>query len=331
MSVSVIDVNNLDISLKSKEGNLNIVEDVTFNIAEGEIVGLVGESGSGKSITALSLAGLLPKDVYISKGSIKFNDIELSKLDNDSFSKIRGKKISMVFQEPMTSLNPVYTVGKQISECLELHSKLSRQEIKAQVINIMKKAGLSDAERLYYSYPHELSGGMRQRVMIAMAVILKPVLLIADEPTTALDVTIQAQILQLIKKINKEYKTSILFISHDLAVIKSLCDRVIVMYSGQIVEEAAASEIFKNPMHPYTKGLLECIPDRSKKGKVLFSIKGSIPELKRRNTEGCKFADRCINAEKRCFNERPGMVEISSSHKVRCFCEVQVRGDLLGK
>lgn len=330
MSIPVIDINSLSVTLKN-ERNINIVEDITFNIAEEEIVGLVGESGSGKSITALSLAGLLPKGAVISKGSIKFENMELSKLDNNEFSKLRGKEISMIFQEPMTSLNPVYTVGHQIQECFELHSKLSRSEAKAEVINIMKKVGLNDAERIYYSYPHELSGGMRQRIMIAIAVILKPKLIIADEPTTALDVTIQAQILQLIKKINKEYKTSILFISHDLGVIKRICDKVVVMYAGQILEEATAEVIFKTPIHPYTKGLLECIPDRTKKGKPLFSIKGNIPDLKQRNGKGCSFADRCINAAERCFNEKPKILEISNTHKVRCFCDVEVRRDLLGK
>lgn len=330
MSVPVIDINNLNVTLKD-ETSFNIVEDVTFNIAEEEITGLVGESGSGKSITALSLAGLLPKGTYISKGSIKFKNMELSELNNDSFSKLRGKEISMIFQEPMTSLNPVYTVGHQIQECMDLHSKLSKAEAKAEVISIMKKVGLADAERIYYSYPHELSGGMRQRIMIAIAVILKPKLLIADEPTTALDVTIQAQILDLLKKINNEYKTSILFISHDLGVIRRICDKVIVMYAGQIVEEATAEEIFENPIHPYTRGLLECIPDRTKKGKPLFSIKGNIPDLKQRNSKGCSFADRCINANEKCCNEKPDVLKVSKTHKVRCFCNIDNRGDLLGK
>lgn len=331
MSVPIIDIKNLNIVVSEKGKLFNIVEDISFKINESEIVGLVGESGSGKSVAALSITGLLPKAVSIKKGSIKFNDIELQRLNNDSFSDIRGKDISMIFQDTMTSLNPVYPVGEQVCECLKLHSKISKSDVKKAAIDIMTKVGLNGADKLYYSYPHELSGGMRQRIMIAMAIIMNPKLLIADEPTTALDVTIQAQILELIKKINVQYKTAMLFISHDLGVVKNLCHRVLVMYSGQIVEEATSVEIFKNPLHPYTIGLLECVPDRSKKGKPLLPIKGNIPSLTERITNACAFAPRCTRAKEKCFLEKPELLEISDGHSVRCFFWQEERGGSFGK
>lgn len=327
----IIDIKDLNIAVTEKDELINIVEELSFQINEAEIVGLVGESGSGKSVAALSITGLLPKGVNVNKGSIKFKDIELTKINAESFAEIRGRDISMIFQDTLTSLNPVYPVGKQIAECLKLHSKISSDDVEKKVLNIMDKVGLKNDKKLYNSYPHELSGGMRQRIMIAMAIIMNPKLLIADEPTTALDVTIQAQILQLIKKINKQYKTAILFISHDLGVVKNLCSRVLVMYSGQIVEEASSAEIFKNPLHPYTLALLECIPDRSKKGKPLFSIKGNIPGLSERNTNCCVFAPRCPRAEEKCFKEKPKFMEISKGHNVRCFFWNKKRGDHIGK
>lgn len=317
MSEILLRVKDLSIGVKSIEGIDIAVEEISFNIKRGEILGIVGESGCGKSLTALSIAGLLPQSTMISGGSIIFDGVELKGISRDEMRKIQGKDISMVFQEPMTSLNPLMTIGKQVSEGLKIHYKLTNKEIKERVLAALSKVGLARCEEIYNSYPHQLSGGMRQRVMIAIAIICKPKLIIADEPTTALDVTIQSQILGLLKDINEEYKTSILFISHDLGVISKLCHRVAVMYAGNIVEEGTTKNIFINPVHQYTRGLIESIPNRAKKGQRLANIEGKVPSIKEKKF-GCGFAPRCQKAEEKCFYEKPKRVILGPNHKVCC-------------
>jgi len=238
-------------------------------------------------------------------------------LSNSKKREIQGKDISVIFQEPMTSLNPVLKIGKQVGEGLKIHSNKTKKEIKNEVINVLGKVGLKKPEEIYNSYPHQLSGGMRQRVMIAMAIICKPKLIIADEPTTALDVTIQAQILRLLKDINIEYNTSILFISHDLGVIKHICDNVAIMYAGQIIEYGAIENIFQNPSHEYTKGLLDSIPTKEKRGKYLTNIGGKVPSIDEEKF-GCYFAPRCDKAQKDCFNDSPSEVALKTNHTVKC-------------
>lgn len=317
MSEVLLRVTDLSIGIKGNEEINNAVNGVSFNIGAGEILGIVGESGCGKSITALSIAGLLPKSAVITGGSINFNGTELKEVDKIDMRKIQGKDISMIFQEPMTSLNPLMKIGKQVAEGLEIHYKLTKNEIKERVIEAFKEVGLPRAEELYNYYPHQLSGGMRQRVMIALAIVCRPKLIIADEPTTALDVTIQAQILGLLKKINREHNTSMLFISHDLGVINQLCDKVSVMYAGSTVEQGTAKDILSHPIHPYTKGLIGSIPDRSKKGKRLSNIPGKVPPITVRSV-GCCFAPRCSRACDTCFAQKPEFVDLGLNHKACC-------------
>lgn len=317
MSKVLLKIKDLSISIKDAKGVNSAVNGISFCIKSGEILGIVGESGCGKSITALSIAGLLPDCAAISKGSIIFDGIELKDIKKDEFRKIQGKDISIIFQEPMTSLNPLITIGKQIGESLKIHYKITKKEIKQKVISALNKVGLPKAEEVYNSYPHQLSGGMRQRVMIAMAIVCRPKLIIADEPTTALDVTVQAQILSLLREINHEYKTAILFISHDLAVINQLCDNVIVMYSGDIVEEGITKNILKHPLHQYTKGLLGSIPSKDKKGKRLVNIQGKVLSIEVKKV-GCSFASRCNQAQNKCFSEKPQNFQIGKDHKVSC-------------
>ncbi|MDR3172224.1 MAG: ABC transporter ATP-binding protein [Treponema sp.] len=293
------------------------VEDISFQINPEEIVGIVGESGCGKTLTALSIPGLLPEGVGITGGTIQFNGTELRGLSQRELCRIRGNEISMVFQEPMTSLNPLLKIGRQIAEPLALHGWKNKRQVHDEVLEIMGKVGLPEPERLIDAYPHQLSGGMRQRVMIALAVVCKPKLLIADEPTTALDVTIQAQILQLMKRINQVLGTSILFISHDLAVISRLCDRVLVMYAGKFVEEGTVRSVFNHPVHEYTKGLIGSMPSKAQKGKALVSIPGKVPSIQEKRF-GCPFAPRCLRAEAWCFAAFPERRVLDDDHQVCC-------------
>jgi len=318
MSDTMLSVVNLSIGIESTNEINNAVNGISFNIKSGKILGLVGESGCGKSLTALALAGLLPTSVSINSGSIIFDGVELRGISKKEMRKLQGKEISMVFQEPMTSLNPLMTIGNQVAEGLRIHYKMKEREVKDKVLDVLKKVGLPRVKELYISYPHQLSGGMRQRVMIAIAIICRPKLIIADEPTTALDVTIQAQILKLLKDINREYKTTILFISHDLGVINQICDNVAVMYAGNIIEEGTTRNIFIHPIHQYTKGLIGSIPSREKKGKVLANIPGKVPPITEKKF-GCGFAPRCEKSQEKCFVEYPNCVELSPNHKVWCY------------
>ncbi|PKL18981.1 MAG: peptide ABC transporter ATP-binding protein [Spirochaetae bacterium HGW-Spirochaetae-5] len=305
-----------------KDGEVySAVDRISFNLKKGETLGIVGESGCGKSVTALSIMRLLPvpSGKYMS-GEIIYNDRNLLDLSPEEMRLIRGDSIAMIFQEPMTALNPVKKIGKQISEVFEIHrSSLSRREMERETLSLLEKVGISDPEQRMNEYPHQLSGGMRQRVMIAIALACKPSILIADEPTTALDVTIQAQILDLIKELQRESGMSVIFITHDLGVISQLCDNVIVMYAGRMAEKAPVDELFKNPLHPYTAGLLDSIPKFEYKRKTrLKSIEGMVPSITD-YPEGCRFRNRCTFAFEPCALNHPEETEVSENHRVNCY------------
>ncbi|NLK75105.1 MAG: ABC transporter ATP-binding protein [Clostridiales bacterium] len=317
MDDSLLCIEDLSIGIRKDKQLLYAVEEISFKIKAGEILGIVGESGCGKSLTALSILGLLPKDVSIAGGSIVFDKKDISSVKRAELNKIQGEDISIIFQDTMTSLNPLMKIGKQIGEVLLLHKKMPRKEIKKEVLGILNKVGIKEAERCYNSYPHQLSGGMRQRVGIAMAVICKPKLLIADEPTTALDVTTQDQILRLLLQIHKEFNMAILFISHDLGIVKQFCDRVIVMYAGKVVEDGDVNSIFTYPAHEYTKGLISSIPTRHSKGKRLHCIEGKVPNLNE-SKAGCPFALRCKKASDICLVEKPPRIILENNHSVCC-------------
>ena len=303
----------------SKTSSVTAVADVSFNINKGEILGLVGESGCGKSVTSLSIMQLL-KDTpgKITNGQIILDGVDLVQAPAEDVRKIRGGKMSMIFQEPMSALNPSMRIDKQMIETIRLHSNKTKEQALAHAADMLKKVGIPDPPRVLKNYPHQLSGGMSQRVMIAMAMSNDPKLLIADEPTTALDVTIQAQILDLMKKIQKEEQSSILLITHDLGVVAEMCSRVIVMYAGKIVEEAPVEVLFGNPSHPYTQGLIASVPKLGSGVKVLPSIPGSVPDLAAM-PEGCRFAPRCKYATDKCRKENPELMEIGENHTCRCW------------
>lgn len=317
MSDVLLRVNDLSIGIVQKGRNYPIVDQIGFHINEGEILGIVGESGCGKSITALSIQGLLGESLKVTGGQMLFEGQDLLQLSKPERRKINGKDITMIFQEPMTSLNPLIKIGKQVGEVLRLHDVIPKKEIEGRVVQALSEAGFREPKKVMDSYPHQLSGGMRQRVMIAMAIICNPKLIIADEPTTALDVTIQAQILELLKKINREHHTSILFISHDLGVVGRLCDRVLVMYAGKIVEEGQTLTILENPAHEYTKGLIHSIPTRNQKGNPLKCIGGKVPSVTEEKTP-CPFAPRCQTVRDICFRQEPKPRELDKSHIVCC-------------
>lgn len=294
------------------------VEDVSFRLKPGETLGIVGESGCGKSVTSSSVMRLLGKKGRVRRGQILFEGTDLLSLSDDAFRQIRGNQISMIFQEPMTSLNPVFTIGFQMSEAICLHLQKNKPEAKAYAVEMLNKVGIPRPEAIFDSYPHMLSGGMRQRVMIAMALSCNPKLLIADEPTTALDVTIQAQILDLIKKMGQASHMAVMLITHDLGVIAEMADRVIVMYAGQVVEEADVFTLFDDPKHPYTKGLMNSIPQIDGDGGRLSSIPGSVPSLYE-NVTGCRFHSRCPLATDRCRQETPPLLTAGDDHLSRCW------------
>lgn len=314
---ALLHIENLKTVISSKDGKLVPVDGVDITIPKGKTVGIVGESGCGKSMTAMSIMGLLPNTTHIEEGKILFQDMDLTKLNPKELRKITGDKISIIFQEPMTSLNPVIQVGKQVREAILLHEKVSKEEAKQRVIEIFRQVGIPEPERRYNAYPHQLSGGLRQRVMIGMAMVCNPDLLIADEPTTALDVTIEAQILHLMRQLQKDKGTSIMMITHNLGVVAEICDQVYVMYAGKVVESAEVHELFQNPKHPYTQGLLGALPKMDSRQR-LNSIDGMVPTLKDMPT-GCRFAPRCPMATQRCREEQPDLVDVTAEHQVRCF------------
>jgi len=319
MTERILDIQNLQTSFFSDGKEIKAVDGVSFTIHKGETVGVVGESGSGKSVTSLSVMRLLQDTPgKIVGGSIYFNGKNLLEIPEREMRKIRGNEIAMIFQEPMTSLNPVYKIGKQLEEAIRLHLGYDKKQARAHAVQMLKLVGLPRAEELVNEYPFQLSGGMRQRVMIAMAMSCKPKLLIADEPTTALDVTIQAQILDLMRKLGQASDTSIMLITHDLGVVAEMCDRVVVMYAGKVVEETDVHTLFSEPKHPYTQGLLKSIPKLGEKVGKLDSIPGNVPtpdEL----PQGCKFATRCKFATEQCWKKEPQLDKISKDHKARCW------------
>jgi peptide/nickel transport system ATP-binding protein len=316
----VLDVSDLVVEFNTELGVVRAVEQVDFQLKKGRILGIAGESGCGKSVTALSIMRLLPKPVsQIVQGRAIFNDQNIFTLPVKDMHHIRGRKISMIFQEPMTALNPVHSIGKQMIEIYKLHfSELSFDEMTTSVVKMVEKVGIPDPDKVMKKYPHQLSGGMRQRIMIAMALACEPDILIADEPTTALDVTVQAQILDLIKSLQQTSEMSVILITHDLGVIAQNCDDVVIMYAGRIAERAEIVELFKYPKHPYTKGLLTSIPSLAKKTKtILPTIKGNVPSLLD-IPEGCRFADRCSLVEDICRKIVPGERRIGRNHTIAC-------------
>ena len=315
---NLLTVHNLQVSFPTPKGTFHAVRDVSFSLPTGSVLALVGESGSGKSMTALSIMRLVPPPGSISSGEIIFEDLNLLELPEDTLQKIRGHRISMVFQEPMTSLNPVLTIADQICEPLFLHMKLSRQEAHERAIGLLTHVGIPSAGDRMRDYPHQLSGGMRQRVMIAMALACNPSLLIADEPTTALDVTIQAQILELLDTQRKNSGLSMLLITHDLGIVAERAEHTAVMYAGQIVESAATADLLAAPRHPYTQALLASLPQYAEPGVPLPTLTGQL-NLRPDSSGGCCFAERCPFSEPECRAEAQQLVEIAPSHHVRCW------------
>lgn len=317
----LLEVRDLQTQFPTRSGLVKAVDGVSFEIGEGELLGLVGESGCGKSITALSIMRLIYPPGEISQGSIKFKGEELTSASEDRLRQIRGNDIAMIFQDPMTSLNPVFTVGEQIAEALRLHRKLDKKQAWQSAIEAMHEVAIPAADRRANDYPHQLSGGMRQRVMIAMALACNPELLIADEPTTALDVTIQAQILELLDELRRTRKLAVLLITHDLGVVAEVADRVCVMYTGKIVEESAVTELFANPKHPYTRGLIRSVPKLSEAGIAktvrLKTIDGTVPSPTDL-PKGCHFAPRCEFRVDACFAGQIPLFELANDIKVRC-------------
>jgi peptide/nickel transport system ATP-binding protein len=324
----ILQIKDLKVSFQSGKKYVPAVDGISFELKEGEILGIVGESGSGKSVTSLTTMGLIPTPPgKVETGEIYFDGKDLTHLSEKEWRKIRGNQISMIFQEPMTSLNPLFTVGNQLMEAIRLHTDLSKKEANSRSVELLKLVGIPRAEGILKEYPHQLSGGMRQRVMIAIAMACNPKMLIADEPTTALDVTIQAQILALMKDLNTKTNTSIILITHDLGVVAEICERVIVMYCGQIVEQGDVRTILKNPKHPYTKGLLKSIPDLTEKKDRLYSIPGSVPTPGTIH-QGCRFAARCEVAFDQCHVEAPDLYKTEKEgHEVRCFLHTVERSD----
>jgi len=320
--VTLLKVHNLTTQFFTDDGVVKAVDGVSFSLESGDTLGIVGESGSGKSVTALSIMRLVQTPPgRIVDGSVLFNDsTDLLKLRRKEMRSIRGKRIAMIFQEPMTSLNPVYTIGNQIAEAIQLHEGGSSSQVRDHTIEMIHTVGIPEPERRYGEYPHQLSGGMRQRAMIAMALSCKPDILLADEPTTALDVTIQAQILDLIAGLQKKFGMAMILVTHDFGVIAEVTERVIVMYAGQFVEEGATRDIFANPQHPYTQGLLRSIPPLKKmpEGEKLATIKGVVPHLARL-PEGCNFQDRCPKVQQKCREQEVPYDERVGGGKKRCF------------
>jgi len=321
----MLEVKNLQTEFRTEEGSFLAVDDISFAVKSGSILGIVGESGCGKSVTSLSIMRLIQSPGRIIGGEISFQGKDLLKVSDSEMRNIRGNDIAMIFQEPMTSLNPVYTIGNQIEETIRIHQKnLTKTQIKEQALKMLKLVNIPSPEKRFDEYPHQLSGGMRQRVMIAMALSCNPKLLIADEPTTALDVTIQAQILDLMRKLQSEFKAGMILITHDLGVVAEMCDEVVVMYAGKIIESGTVEDIFYRPKHPYTRGLLDSIPhfDSGKKLEKLRTIPGLVPSLMNL-PKGCRFYDRCKKRRDNCTLAMPALIPMSETQKAACYYPLQ--------
>jgi len=314
----LLEVRGLTTAFQTGRGEITAVEDIDFHLDQGEVLGIVGESGSGKSVTALTIMGLLPRPpARIVAGSIRFDGQELTTLSDRAMQRIRGPGIAMVFQEPMTSLNPVFTIGDQIMETIKAHEQLSGRAVFNRAVEMLEKVGIPSAARRMTDYPHQLSGGQRQRVMLAIALVCRPRILIADEPTTALDVTVQAQILDLLLDLRDEFGMAIMLITHNMGVIAETADRVMVMYAGRVVEEAPVAGLFDDPRHPYTRGLLECVPSLIAERTRLIAIPGTLPEPARR-PPGCRFAPRCRYAIPACAGALPPLTDQGQGHTAAC-------------
>lgn len=318
MNEKLLVVKDLRVSYPADNGRVAVVENVSFSLNKAEIIGIVGESGCGKSVTSRAIMGMVKKPGRIDQGSILFDGKELTQLSKKEYTALRGKEISMIFQEPMTALNPVYTIGDQMAECICKHLKYNKKEALEYAMEMLEKVGISMPKDRLKQYPYELSGGMRQRVMIAICLSCHPKLLIADEPTTALDVTIQAQILRLMQELCKSGDMSTIVVTHDMGVVSELCSRVIVMYAGNVVETGASNKIFKKPLHPYTKALMKSIPKIGEKGDKLYSIPGTVITPGERGA-GCRFNNRCECCQERCKTEMPPTVTLDGERTVKCW------------
>jgi len=319
MSEHLVDIRNLRLSFFTPAGEVKALNDVTLHLDEGEVLGIVGESGSGKSVTSYSIMGLTADPGKIVGGTVTFNGHHIESLGEKELRKIRGKEVSIIFQDPMTSLNPVYTIGSQIEESILLHTDKTREEAKERATELLRLVGINEPEKRIRQYPHELSGGMRQRVMIAIALACEPKLLIADEPTTALDVTIQAQILELINELKEKMRMAVILITHDLGIVSSMCDRIAVMYAGRIVECGTTDDIFYRPQHEYTRGLLRSVPNiQDRESKRLIAIEGTPVDLLN-PPAGCPFAPRCPSCMKICLREMPPDHHYSEVHTAACW------------
>ena len=320
---TVLEVSGLKTHFHTQDGTVHAVNGVSFDLHQGELLAVVGESGSGKSVTMMSLLRLIPMPPgEIVGGTAEFADKDLLQLPPEELRKVRGGQIGFIFQDPMTSLNPVLTIGRQITEPLHLHTDLDKNGVKERATELLDMVGIPDAKARLKAYPHELSGGMRQRVMIAIALACSPEIIIADEPTTALDVTIQAQIVGIVKDLRERLDTAVIWITHDLGVVAGLADRVLVMYGGRIVEEAPVRDLYATPLHPYTQGLLASLPRLDQKGQELVSIPGQPPSMYA-EPSACSFAPRCPHAFDRCFSEVPDLVEVRPGHRSACFWDVE--------
>ncbi len=316
----LIEIKDLSVSFRIEGAMYPVTSDISFSIRKGEILGIVGESGSGKSVTAKAMMQLLPKPPLTSvTGEVIMDGQNILTMNKHQIRKVRGNKISMIFQEPMTSLNPLFTVGNQIEEAICLHQRLTKQNARKKAVEMLDLVGIPQPEKRVRSYPHELSGGMRQRVMIAMGLCCEPELLIADEPTTALDPTIQAQILELMTRLQQQLGMSMLYITHDLGVIAQICHRVIVMYAGMIMEIAPVEELFKNPLHPYTQGLMKAMPRMEWEQDELYNIRGTVPPISQM-PKGCHFHPRCDRMREECCVTCPQLTDAGGGHLVRCLC-----------
>jgi oligopeptide/dipeptide ABC transporter ATP-binding protein len=316
---ALLAVEDLEVNFKTRRGTIHAVNGVSFELDAGETLGIVGESGCGKSVTALAMMGILPRAGIVPSGSVRFGQRELLGLKDSELRDIRGKDISMIFQDPMTSLNPVLKIGKQITESLRRHLGMNEDDARTEAIRLLARVGIPDANNRLTDYPHQFSGGMRQRVMIAMAIACKPKLLIADEPTTALDVTIQAQILDLLKRLVMQEGMALILITHDLGVVAGICDRTNVMYGGRFIETGPTTTLFADPRHPYTVGLLRSVPRLDASGKErLHPISGAVRTLKEK-PEYCAFAPRCPNVQEDCRQSVPPLYEMGPEHRVACF------------
>ena len=316
---TVLSVRNLQVSFPTDRGITRVVDDISFHVAQGKTLGIVGESGSGKSITSLALVGLVPRPGFVSGGEILFDDRDLTKLSDGELRSVRGSKLAMVFQDPMTSLNPFLPVGLQIAEMTQLHLGHSRSEAREHAIKMLEAVGIPDARARAGSYPHQFSGGMRQRVMIGMAIACRPKLLIADEPTTALDVTIQAQILELLGRLKETSHVAVILITHDLGIVAETADHVSVMYGGRIFESAPARAVLCDPQNPYTRALLRCIPSPAHRDEPLFQIAGQAPDLSHLPPQQCPFAERCPESIPRCREEYPPYHPVGDNHWSLCW------------